>query len=67
MQTALTNRNAGTNARVQGDVNAAPGPAEDPQTVSDAILAHRSAVDPVNYPAALDNAPPMKIAPIMSD
>jgi hypothetical protein len=64
LQTALTNRNVGTNARVQGDVNRALGPAEDPQTVTDAIRAHRTAVDSVNYPAALNNAPAMKIAPI---
>jgi hypothetical protein len=64
---ALTNRNVGTNARVQGDVNRALGPAEDPQTVTDAIKAHRTAVDSVNYPAALDNAPSVKIAPIMTD
>lgn len=67
LQTALTRRNEGTNARIQSDVNHAMGPAEDPQTVTDAITAHRSAVDSVNYPAALNNAPPMKIAPIMSD
>jgi hypothetical protein len=67
LQTALTNRNEGTNARVMGDVNRALGPAEDPQTVTNAIRDHRSAVDAVNYPAALNNAPAVKIAPIMSD
>jgi hypothetical protein len=67
LQTALTNRNEGTNARVMGDVNRALGPAEDPQIVTDAIKAHRTAVDSVNYPAALDNAPPVRIAPIMSE
>jgi hypothetical protein len=67
LQTALTTRNEGTNARVMGDVNRALGPAEDPQTVNDAITAHRSAVDAVNYPAALNNAPPVKIALIMTD
>jgi hypothetical protein len=67
LQTALTKRNEGTNARVQSDVNGALGPAEDPQLVTDAIKAHRSAVDSVNYPAALDNAPSVKIAPIMSE
>lgn len=64
---ALTTRDKGTNARVMSDVNGALGPAEDPQTVTDAITAHRSAVDAVNYPAALNNAPPVKIAPIMTD
>jgi hypothetical protein len=67
LQNTLTNRNEGTNARVMGDVNAALGPAEDPQTVTDAIRAHRSAIDSVNYPAALDSAPPVRIAPIMTD
>jgi hypothetical protein len=48
-------------------VNRALGPAEDPQTVSEGIIAHRKAIDNVNYPAALDNAPAVKIAPIMTD
>ncbi len=65
LQSALTARNEGTNARIQSDVNRALGPAEDPQTVTNAIASHRSAVDAVNYPAALDNAPPVKIAPVM--
>jgi hypothetical protein len=67
LQTALTNRNVGTNQRIQSDVNRALGPAEDPQLVTDAIKTHRSAIDSVNYPAALDNAPAVKIAPIMTD
>ncbi len=67
LQGALTARDKGTNARIMGDVNRALGPAEDPQTVTNAIKAHRSAVDTVNYPAALDNAPPVKIAPIMTE
>lgn len=64
---ALKTRDRGTNARIQSNVNAALGPAEDPQTVTNAIRAHRTAVDSVNYPAALDNAPPVRIAPIMVD
>jgi hypothetical protein len=66
---ALRDRNTGTNARIRSDVDSAIGPYQggDPQTVSDAILAHRSAVDSVNYPAALDNAPSVKIAPIMTE
>lgn len=67
LQTALATRDKATNARIQSDVNGALGPAEDPQTVTDAIKVHRSAVDSVNYPAALDNAPSIKIAPIMTD
>lgn len=67
LQNTLTARDKATNARIQSDVNGALGPAEDPQTVTDAIRAHRSAVDSVNYPAALDNAPSVRIAPIMTD
>ncbi|WFU37322.1 hypothetical protein QA640_22790 [Bradyrhizobium sp. CB82] len=69
MQTALTARDKGTNARIQNDVNAALGPYQggDPQTVRDAIVAHRTAVDNVNYPAALDNAPPVQTAHILTD
>lgn len=64
-QNTLTTRNEGTNARIMGDVNAALGPAEDPQSVTNAIRAHRAEVDSKAYPAALDNAPPVKIAPVM--
>lgn len=66
---ALRARNEGTNARIRSDVDSAIGPyqAGDPQLVTDAITAHRSAVDSVNYPAALNNAPAVKIAPIMTD
>lgn len=65
LQSALTTRNVGTNARINNDVNRALGPAEDPQTVTNAITAHRSAVDNVNYPAALDNAPPVQTAALL--
>lgn len=64
---SLRARDKGTNARIQGDVNRAMGPAEDPQTVSDAILAHRSAVDAVNYPAALHAAPDVQTAHILTE
>lgn len=67
LQTALANRNEGTNQRIMGDVNRALGPAEDPQTVTNAIKARRTEVDNRAYPAALDNAPAVKIAPIMTD
>ena len=63
---ALTGRNEGTNARIMGDVNKALGPAEDPQTVTNAIRAHRSEVDNKAYPAALDNAPEVKTAHILT-
>lgn len=67
LQGALTARDVGTNQRIQSDVNRALGPAEDPLTVSNAIKARRTQVDSVNYPAALDNAPAVKTAPIMRD
>ena len=66
MASALTGRNEATNQRVMGDVERVMGPAEDPQTVSDAILAHRSAVDSKNYPAALSGAPPVQTADILA-
>jgi hypothetical protein len=66
---ALRARDKGTNSRIRSDLDDALGPyqKDDPQTVTDNILAHRSAVDAVNYPAAFNNAPPIKIAPIMTD
>ena len=67
LQTALTGRNEGTNARIQSDVNRALGPAEDPQLVTDRIRRFREEQDARAYPAALDNAPPVSTAPIMRD
>lgn len=64
--TALKNRDVGTNARIMGDVNRALGPAEDPQTVTNAIRAHRTAVDNASYPAALGGSPDVKVAPILT-
>ncbi|NEU94821.1 hypothetical protein [Bradyrhizobium uaiense] len=66
LQTALTRRNEGTNARVMSDVNRTLGPAEDPQTVTNAIRAHRTQVDNAAYPAALGNAPDVQTAPILT-
>lgn len=66
LATALKSRDVATNQRIAGDVNQALGPAEDPQIVRDAIIAHRQSVDNVAYPAALDNAPPVKTADILS-
>jgi hypothetical protein len=66
MQGTLTQRNQGTNQRIMGDVNSALGPAEDPQTVTNAIVAHRSAIDNAAYPAALGNAPDVKTAHILT-
>lgn len=63
---ALTARNEGTNQRIMGDVNRALGPAEDPQTVTNAIRQHRTDVDNVAYPAALDNAPAVRTGPLLT-
>lgn len=65
LQSALTARNEGTNARIMGDVNKALGPAEDPQTVTNAIKNYRSTVDAQSYPAALNNGPDVQTAPIL--
>jgi hypothetical protein len=65
LQSALTKRNEGTNQRIMGDVNRALGPAEDPQTITNAIRQHRTDVDNVAYPAALSNALPVRTAPIL--
>jgi hypothetical protein len=62
---ALKSRDQGTNKRITDDVERALGPAEDPQTVTNAISAHRSAVDDVAYPRALDNAAPVDTAPLL--
>lgn len=67
LQRTLTARDKGTNGRIQSDVDRAIGPAETPQLVNDAILAHRSAVDNVNYPAALNNAPDVQTAHILTE
>lgn len=63
---ALTARNEGTNQRIMGDVNNALGPAEDSQTVTNAIRARRSEVDNQAYPHALQNAPEVQTAPILT-
>jgi hypothetical protein len=65
LQGALKQRNEGTNARIMSDVNGALGPAEDPQTVTNAIRAHRTAVDNAAYPQALQSAPDVQTAPIL--
>jgi hypothetical protein len=64
---ALTGRNQGTNSRIMGDVERAMGPAEDPQTVTNAIIAHRSTVDARNYGRAIDAAPAVQTGEIMRD
>jgi hypothetical protein len=66
LQKALTERDAATNQRIMSDVNRALGPAEDPLTVTNAIRAHRAEVDALHYPAALDKAPPVQTAPILT-
>lgn len=46
---ALEQRQAGADGRIATDLNALLGPAEDPQAVTAAILAHRAATDAANY------------------
>lgn len=66
LQGALTARNQGTNQRIAGEVNAALGPAEDQQTVTNAIRAHRTAVDNQTYPAAFAGAPPVDTSAVLA-
>jgi hypothetical protein len=69
LQNTFTNRDKTTNQRIQRDVNGALGPVqgEDPQIVTDRIRRFREEQDVRNYPAALDNAPAVEIAPVMRD
>ena len=64
---SLTNRNTGTNQRIMGDVNGVLGPAQDPQLVTNDILARRSALDNVAYPAALNTAKPVEATPLLEE
>jgi hypothetical protein len=65
MRDALTARDKGTSARITSDADAALGPAEDPETVINAINAHRAQVEHIAFPAALGNAPPVRTASIL--
>lgn len=56
---ALSGRNKGANARIQGTVDDALGRAEDPVKATQNILDHRSQVDAKNYGDALAGAPPV--------
>ena len=58
----LAARNRGANQRIQSTVDRELGPAESPQSATNNILATRSEKDAANYPAALDNAPPVDIS-----
>lgn len=62
----LKGRDEGTNKRIMDDVERALGPAEDPQNVTNFIRQRRSDVDNVAYPAALENAPAVRTAPILT-
>jgi hypothetical protein len=57
-------RTAGAQDRIRQAVSRL-GPAEDAQTVKDTIIQTRKALDSVNYPAALENAPPVDVKPIV--
>lgn len=65
MQGRLGVRDQATNRRIMEDVNRALGPAEDPQTVRNAIVGHRSEVDARNYPAAFRDAPPVDTSNVL--
>ena len=67
LSNALKPRDLATNQRISGDISRALGPAEDPYTVTEAIKAYRSKVDGIAYPAALDNGPAVKVAPILTE
>jgi hypothetical protein len=61
---AIEERTAGAQERIREAV-AQLGPAEDAQTVKDTIIQTRKALDAVNYPAALESAPPVDVKPIV--
>jgi hypothetical protein len=65
--TALKQRDAGTVPRIMGDVEGALGPAEDPQTVTNAIKATRSAVDNTNFTKALGSAAPVDTTGVLAE
>jgi hypothetical protein len=66
---ALDARDSATQARIRSDVDHAVGPYQggDPQTITDEILKHRTAVDAVNYPAAIHAAPDVQTAHILTE
>lgn len=64
---ALKNRDKATNSRIMSDVERALGPAEDPVTATKNIVDYRTRVDNHNYPLVLDNAPPVRVAPILTE
>ena len=61
---AIKDRTAGTNARIRDAVTNL-GPAEDPQNVTDNILALRGQIDNRNYGQALGNAPPVHVGHVV--
>lgn len=63
---ALTQRGSGRDNRLLGDIDTALGPAESPQTVTDAILAHRRLQDGVNYAIVHANAPPVDASGVVA-
>ena len=55
-------RAAGTTGRLQGELNAQLGPAEDPQVVTNNIRAYRGAQDAATYEAVHNAAPPVDVS-----
>jgi len=65
LRNALVERNFGTNARIQGDVDATLGPATSPRIFNQGIRDAQKALSP-QYEAALANAQPVDVATIAS-
>lgn len=62
---ALSQRNAGTNERINADVNAALGPSQSPLSVANKLQDARSQVHS-ELPEAFQNAPPIDVTPVLS-
>lgn len=66
LENAVRGRAAGANQRLNEDVRAAIGPAEDPVKVTSEILALRRAKDAPAYTKALGEAPPVDVSGLVS-
>lgn len=63
----LTARNAGTNQRLQSDINTALGPAASPLAVTNALKAVRGQIHQSALPPLFASAPPVDVTPILAD
>lgn len=64
---AMKARDKATNARIRDDVEKALGPAEDPQTVTDHIIATRKRIDNNNYGLAMRGDPRVSTGPVLAE